>query len=132
MRHLPPQSVERAKRSTLDTIGVIMAANALEPSVNGVLELVTEAGGREECSVLGTSRKVPAIMAAFANGAMVHCLDYDDHTPQGHHPSSSVIPVSVAIAERLGKVSGARFVAAVAFGQDLFVRMRRNVVWRHD
>lgn len=129
---LPTQSVERAKQSTLDTIGVIMAASALEPSVNGLLELVMEAGGREECNVLGTSRKVPAIMAAFANGGMAHCLDYDDHTPQGHHPSSSVVPVSLALAERLGHVSGATFLTAVALGQDLFVRMRRNVVWRHD
>ncbi|MBV8476870.1 MAG: MmgE/PrpD family protein [Acidobacteria bacterium] len=129
---LPPQAVERARQSTLDTIGVIMAGSALEPSVNGLLELVLEAGGREECSVLGTSWKVPAIMAAFANGGMAHCLDYDDHTPQGHHPSSSVIPVSLALAERLGNVSGKKFLTAVALGQDLFVRLRRNVVWRHD
>src|SRR4051794_31069370 len=85
--HLPPKAAERARQSTLDTIGVIMAASALEPSVNGLLDLVIEAGGREECSVLGTHRKVPAIMAAFANGGMAHCLDYDDRTPLGHHPT---------------------------------------------
>lgn len=130
--HLPPKAIERAKQSTLDTIGVIMAASALEPSVNGLLDLVMDAGGRAECSVLSTNQKVPAIMAAFANGGMAHCLDYDDRTPQGHHPTSSVLPVSLAVAERLGNVSGAKFLTAVAVGQDLFVRMRRNVVWRRD
>jgi 2-methylcitrate dehydratase PrpD len=43
-----------------------------------------------------------------------------------------VIPVSLAVAERLGNVSGKQFLTAVALGQDLFVRMRYNVVWRHD
>ena len=127
-----PSGAERACQSTLDTVGVMMAASALEPSVNGLIDLVLEAGGRAECTVLGTSQKVPAIMAAFANGGLAHSLDFDDHAPEGHHPSSSIIPVCLALSERLGNVTGGQFVTAVALGQDIFMRMRRNVVWKHD
>ena len=129
---LPLAAKEKARQSTLDTIGVIMAASALEPSVNGLVDLVLEAGGRTESTVLGTGQKVPAIMAAFANGGLAHSLDFDDHAPEGHHPSSSAIPVSLALAERLGDVTGEKFLTAVAIGQDIFMRLRRNVVWKHD
>ena len=129
---LTPAAVERACQSTLDTVGVIMAASALEPSVNGLLDLVLEAGGRAESTVMGTTTKVPAIMAALANGGLAHSLDFDDHAPEGHHPSSSIIPVCLALSERLGNVSGEKFVTAVAVGQDMFMRIRRNVVWKHD
>ena len=127
-----PSAAERACQSTLDTVGVMMAATALEPSVVPLLDLVLDAGGRPECTVLGTQRKVSAIMAAFANGGFAHALDFDDHAPEGHHPSSSIVPVCLALSERLGNITGAQFVTAVALGQDMFMRIRRNVVWKHD
>ena len=60
---------ERAKQSILDTLGVIVAASSLDPGVKGVAELVFESGGREEATVLGFGGRVPALMAAFVNGA---------------------------------------------------------------
>lgn len=92
--------MEAAKKSILDTLGVILAAGGTEPAVQGVVDLVRESGGRPEASVLAFGGKAPAIMAAFANGAMAHCLDYDDQTPWGQHASSSVIPAAFAVAER--------------------------------
>ncbi|QDL38611.1 MmgE/PrpD family protein [Rhodoferax sediminis] len=129
---LPAAAVEGAKKSILDTLGVILAASGVEPAVHGVAELVREGGGRAESSVLGFGGKVPAVMAAFANGAMAHCLDFDDHAPEGHHPSSSIVPAALAVAERRGGVSGRNLIAAVAAGQDMFLRLRRNVSWKQD
>ncbi|MDB6163411.1 MAG: hypothetical protein JWL98_843, partial [Xanthomonadaceae bacterium] len=129
---LPASAIEGAKKSILDTIGVILAASGVEPAVRGVAELVRETGGTPESTVLGFGGRAPALMAAFANGAMAHCLDFDDHAPEGHHPSSSIVPAAFAVAERAGGISGREMIAAVAAGQDMFLRMRRNVESRKD
>ena len=129
---LPPAAAEAAKKSILDTLGVALAASGLEPAVQAVVDLVREGGGRPESSVLGYGTRVPAPMAALANGAMAHCLDFDDQTPWGAHASSSIVPAAFAVAERAGGVSGRTMIAAVAAGQDLFVRLRCHVGWRKD
>ena len=82
--------------------------------------------------MLAFGDRVPALTAAFANGAMAHCLDFDDQTPWGQHSASSIVPAVFAVAERLGGVSGREMIAAVAVGQDVFARLRRNVGWRKD
>lgn len=129
---LPQSAIEGAKKSILDTMGVIVAASGMEPAVKGVIDFVKESGGRAESSVLAFGLRVPAIMAAFANGAMAHCLDYDDQTPWGQHSASSLIPPVFAISERKGGVSGREMITAVAIGQDMFNRFRRNVDWQKD
>jgi 2-methylcitrate dehydratase PrpD len=129
---LPPEAVEAAKKSTLDTIGVILGASGTTPMLAGLVEIVREAGGKEESAILGFGGRAPSFMAAFLNGAMTHCMDFDDHLPEGHHPSSAVIPGVLAVAERVGGVSGEEFITAVALAQDLFARLRRHVTWKED
>jgi 2-methylcitrate dehydratase PrpD len=129
---LPPAAREAAKKSILDTLGVILAASGMEPAVHGVIDLVREAGGQPEATVLAFGDRVPALWAAFANGAMAHCLDFDDQTPWGQHSASSIVPAALAVAERRAGVSGRALITAVAVGQDIFARMRRNVGWRKD
>lgn len=129
---LPPDAVEGAKKSLLDAIGVTLAASGLEPAALNVVGFVEESGGRPEAGVLGFDLRVPAMMAALANGAMAHCLDYDDQTPWGQHAGSSLIPAVLAITERKGGVSGKELITAVAIGQDLFNRLKRHVDWRKD
>ena len=129
---LPPSAVEGAKKSIIDTLGVTLAASGMEPAVRGLIEFVQESGGRPESSILAFGGKVPAMMAALANGAMCHCLDFDDQTPWGQHSASSIIPPVFAISERLGGVTGRQMITAVAIGQDLFMRMRQHIDWRKD
>ena len=129
---VPVGAVEAAKKSVLDTLGVILAASGMEPAVHSVVDLVRDSGGRPEASILGFGGQAPAVMAAFANGAMAHCLDYDDQTPWGQHASSSIVPAALALAERMGGASGQDVIAAVAAGQDIFARLRCHVGWRKD
>lgn len=129
---LSQEAVEAAKKSILDIIGVTLAGSGMEPAVRGVADVILDAGGRTEASVLGFGGKAPAQSAAFANGVMAHCLDFDDQTPWGAHPDSSVVPAVLALAERKGRVSGRDLITSVALGQDLFVRLRCNVQWRQD
>ena len=51
---LSDDAVEGAKKSILDTLGVILAAGGMEPAVCGVVDFAKESGGRAESSVLGT------------------------------------------------------------------------------
>ncbi|MFM0554658.1 MmgE/PrpD family protein [Paraburkholderia sediminicola] len=129
---LPAEAIEGAKKTILDTLGVTLAASGMEPAVRALVELLQESGGSEESTVLGFGGKLPAISAAFANGSMAHCLDFDDQTPWGAHAASSIIPSVFAIAERMGGVSGRRLITAVAIGQDLFARLRCNVGWNQN
>lgn len=130
--HLSIDAIEGAKKTILDTIGVILAASGMEPASRLAVEVARECGGRPESTILAGGGKVPAIMAAFANGAMAHSLDYDDQTPWGQHASSSLLPAVFAAAELVGGVSGKEMITAVAIGQDLFNRLRRYVDWKKD
>ena len=125
-------AIEAAKMSILDTIGVALAGSGVEPAVQGLLDLLEDQGGREEATVWGRARRLPASSAAFANGALAHCLDFDDQTPWGQHSGSSVVPASLAVAEAQGRSRGAELIAAVAAGQDIFARLRCHVGWRKD
>jgi 2-methylcitrate dehydratase PrpD len=129
---LPEDAIDIAKKSVLDLIGVSLAASGIVPAVGSIVELLREHGGKPECTILGCGQRAPALMAAFANGAMAHSLDFDDQGADGHHPSSSIIPAVFAAAEHAGPVSGKDLIAAVAIGQDMFLRMRRNIGERQD
>lgn len=129
---LAPAAVEAARKSILDTVGVSLAASGLEPAVAGVLDLTVSDGGAAEATLLGRAGRYPAQAAAFGNGALAHCLDFDDQTPWGQHCASSIVPAALAVAERVGGVSGRELLTAVAVGQDLFARLRPNVGWRKD
>jgi 2-methylcitrate dehydratase PrpD len=130
--NLSPGAIDCAKKSILDTLGVILAASGVEPAARRFAEVVRESGGRPESAVLGFGGRAPAAMAAFVNGALAHCLDFDDRMLRGAHCGSSLVPAALAVAERTGGVSGRQMIAAVAAGQDLFMRLRYNVGWRND
>ena len=130
--NLSPAAVDAAKKSVLDTFGCILAASGTEPAVRAVVDVARDSGGKAESTVLGFGGKAPATWAAFANGAMAHCLDFDDRTPWGAHAGSSLMPAAFALAESRGGISGKQMITAIAAAQDMFVRLRCNVGWRQD
>ena len=129
---LPADAVEAAKKSILDTVGVILAASGLEPAALPAVQLAIDSGGQPESTLLGFGSLVSAPMAAFGNGALAHCLDFDDQTPWGQHSSSTIVPAVLAVAECYPQITGREMIAAVAVGQDLFARLRCHVGWRKD
>ncbi|NVO25431.1 MmgE/PrpD family protein [Donghicola mangrovi] len=129
---LPQAAVEAAKKSLMDTIGVMLGASGVEPAVQPILDLMVETGGREEATVFGAGTRLPASSAAFSNGTLAHGLDYDSQTPWGAHPDSSLVPALLALAERVGGVSGKQLLTSIAIGQELFIRLRCNVRWNMD
>lgn len=127
--HIPTQAAEVAKMDILDTLGVAIAASSKAPACKKVVELVKEMGGKKESTIISYGGKVPSYMAAFANGALAHSLNYDDfHDDLGIHLGCSIFPAAFAIAERLGGVSGKEFITAYALSVDLESRLTRSVM----
>jgi 2-methylcitrate dehydratase PrpD len=63
-------------------------------------------------------------MAAFANGAMAHALDFEDaHDLALVHPNAATVPAALAIAESIGNVNGKDFIIALAVGCDIVCRL---------
>jgi len=130
---LPEEAVQATKKAILDALGVIAGASGTVPGCRELAELVLDAGGKPESTIIGFGGKVPAWMAAFANGGMGHGLDYDDiHALVVVHPSACVVPAAFAAAERIGGVRGTDFLAAVAYGIDLTCRLGLAVDWKED
>jgi 2-methylcitrate dehydratase PrpD len=120
---LPLATREAACRAILDATGVMLAASGLSPDIAPFIDLA-RAGGVGPCAIIGVGAKASAPMAAFANGAMGHALDFEDaFDPAPCHPNVSAIPAAIAIAQAFGPVSGAEFIAAIAIGCDLVCRM---------
>jgi 2-methylcitrate dehydratase PrpD len=106
----------------LDSVGVSLAASTLDTSLAAV-EFVRSRGGTPQANLIGHGDRLPAASAAFANGVFAHSLDYDDtHLPSILHPSASVVPAALAAAQLYGR-SGAEFLAAVAVGIEVCVRV---------
>lgn len=120
---LPAAVVDMTKKALLDTIGVIIPASTTSPETASLVALMLDVGGKEEATLLGFGRKVPAWHAGYVNGAMANCQDYSDLHPKAAHISSPVVPAALAMAERLRNVSGKALITAVALGVDLQCRL---------
>ena len=120
---LPKEIVKKTKDHILDILGVMFPPSTLEKGCMALEEIAKEAGGKEESTLIGFGGKVPCWMAAFINGSLCHPVDYDDTIDEfTNHPSSNTFPAALAIAERVGNVSGKEFITAMAMGLDLNVR----------
>jgi 2-methylcitrate dehydratase PrpD len=122
---LPANARKVTARAVMDAAGVMMAASGLGEGCGAFIELAKASGGEQGPStVLGCSFGTSPVMAAFANGAMAHAIDFEDtHDATLVHPHATVVPAALAIAEYLGGVSGSEFLTAVAIGADLSCRL---------
>ncbi len=120
---IPADVVDMTKKAILDTVGVIIPASTTSPEARELVDLMLDAGGKEEATILGFGRKLPAWHAGYVNGAMANCQDFSDLHPDAAHISSPVMPAAIAMAERLGNIDGKAFITAVALGVDLQCRM---------
>ena len=75
---IPANVIELGKKSILDALGLALVGPVDDSGkiVRAYLEEMKF--GNNEATVIGTSMKVPAQFAAFANGIGIHSEDYDD------------------------------------------------------
>ncbi len=117
------EALEMMRLSLFDWAGCAIGG-AAEP-VAAILRAQAEAeGGAEQASLVGSpAMRVPARAAALAGGAASHALDYDDtHMGPVLHPSVTVLPAALAVAERHGS-DGAETLRAALVGAEAAVRL---------
>ena len=106
----------------VDIVGIAVRASSLDTS-RAVVEFATDQGSAPQATPIGGGQTMSAAEAAFVNGVLAHSLDYDDtHLPSILHPSASVVPASLAVAEWQG-VPGRTLLDAVAVGLEVTVRL---------
>ena len=121
---IPPEVVASVRLRALDILGIALAASTGEtaPALRGALEGWT-AGQGGPCTVVGTKLGAPAPLAALANGALAHGLDFDDtHAASITHASAVVLPTVLALGEASG-VDGRRVVTAAVAGLEAITRL---------
>ena len=121
---VPAEARAVTRRAVIDAIAVTTAASGLGEGCEAFASLARESGEGGACTVLGFGFRTSPIMAAFANGAMAHALDFEDtHDATLVHPHAAVVPAALAVAEFSGDVSGREFLDAIAIGADLSCRL---------
>lgn len=120
---LPYSTLHAAKRALLDGLGVMLAASGVSEEVAPFINYA-KAGGPGPASIFGCGVTTSASLAALANGAMGHALDFEDaFDPAPCHPNASLLPAALAIVQERGDVSGRELLAAIAVGCDLVCRL---------
>jgi 2-methylcitrate dehydratase PrpD len=119
---LPAELRADAARRVLDVLGNSLAATG-EPPAKAVGALVGEWGGNGRSTAIGRPEPLPEPSAALLNGTLAHSLDFDDtHLPSVLHPSASVVPAALAVAESRG-ATGAQLLDAIGVGVEIAVRI---------
>lgn len=119
---LPDYAVAHAKTLTLDVLASMVGTRNIITS-KIARETAEELEGPAECTIVGSSKKVSAPNAAFANAIQCYGYDFvDDHNESNAHPSPATYPASFALAEKLKK-SGKEFIEAVCLGNEVVCRL---------
>jgi len=105
------------RRHLADTMACALGAHNTA-AAHAVRRYAIERGGCAEATIIGTDRKVPAGLAALANGTMVRYLDANDICvfsrggPSGHFSDGT--PALLAFAEKYGRSGEELLVCQVA------------------
>ncbi len=124
---LPAEAVRVQKQSLADMLAVMLAATGLD-AASAPFAAFAAAEGEGRCTILGREERTTPTLAALANGALVHALDYEDsHETATVHPNSAALPALMALSQHLGGVSGKDFLTAMALASDLCCRLDLGV-----
>lgn len=119
---IPADVRHAASRHLLDGLGTALAARRLG-AVDAAVEVARGLGGPPEATVLGSAQRLSAPVAAFANGALVHGLDFDDtHAGGLIHATAAVLPAAFAAGEQVG-APGSDVLAAAVAGYEIACRI---------
>ncbi|MBB5158752.1 MmgE/PrpD family protein [Saccharopolyspora phatthalungensis] len=119
---LPDELREDMAGRVVDVIGNSLAAVGAEPA-RIVSATVGAWGGNPAATAIGLTQRLPTPSAALVNGTLAHSLDFDDtHLPSVLHPSASVIPAALAVAEEVD-AAGPALLDAATVGVEIACRL---------
>jgi 2-methylcitrate dehydratase PrpD len=125
----PPDVLDLARRTLVDTVGISIAARA-EEAVQILQRTPGTAPGAGTSTVLPTGARTDAPTAALINGTAAHALDYDDVTEQIYgHPSVVLWPAILAAGEQAG-AGGRDLLDAYLIGFDVVTALAEGFALR--
>jgi 2-methylcitrate dehydratase PrpD len=123
---LPAAVTEAAGLCLTDWIGAALRGST-EPLAAALDRVVAVTGGAPQATVIGRGRRTSALLAALANGAQGHALDFDDtHLGSIVHGSAPVAPTVLAVGEWCGR-PGADVLTAFVAGFEVETRIGRVI-----
>jgi 2-methylcitrate dehydratase PrpD len=119
---IPSDLVTDISLHALDTIGVCLASTPL-PYARAVAEFVRHEAGGGRSTAFGLPGRYPARNAGFYNASLGHGMDFDDsHLVAIAHPSATILPPLLALAEENG-CAGEALVTALVAGVEVMTRV---------
>jgi 2-methylcitrate dehydratase PrpD len=118
---IPRPVLDATRIIILDGVANVLAGST-QPVLDYIRRYVDRLGGRTECTVVGAKFRTNAPLAAFANGAAMHVLDYEPQGIPSTHGTSTLLPGILALSEVNG-ASGRAVVTAFAVGWEIQQRI---------
>lgn len=120
---LNDDAIRSSKEHLLYTLGTILAGSSA-PGATEVLMAARKFGGGQESTVLVYGERLSAPSAALVNASMGHSRELDINDDRIAYKSSvAAIPAALAVAEKIGGVSGQDFLTAICVGIDFGIRL---------
>lgn len=123
---LPAEILKRSKQRFLDTLGCLVASYDAGIA-NEIRSYVEHQGGRPEATLLPTGARTTVGLAGLAHATYMHGIELTDAAPRGTcHPGNEIVPIALAMGERLG-CGGAKILPAIVAGYEVEIRVGRSV-----
>lgn len=122
---VPPPVVQCVKDRVVDSLACALGAYDAPPVT--AASRVAQAVPVPEATILGTTSRTTADLAAFVNGSLIRFLDYNDGymAKEPGHPSDN-ITACLAVAEAEG-ASGRDLIAAIVVAYEIQMRWQEAV-----
>ena len=119
--NIPRPVLDATRTIILDGLANVLAGST-QPVLEHVRRYVDRIGGRPDCTVVGASFRTNPPLAALANGAAMHVLDYEPQGIPSTHGPSTLLPGILALAEVNG-ASGRDVMTAFAVAWEVQQRI---------
>jgi 2-methylcitrate dehydratase PrpD len=119
---IPVSVREKAKVYILDSLGCCIGGYLTEPG-KIVTNFFSSMGGNPESQILAIGQRVPCLHAVFVNAYLSNALDFDDTFGAWSHPGAMIVSPGLAVAEKVGGVSGKDYLASVVAGYEVTIRV---------
>lgn len=119
---VPPATHHATRRALLDAIGVMLGASGLGDDALPYRAHAAATPG--PARLIGLDHRSTPALAALANGALAHALDYGDTFDAGPaHPHAALAPALLALADTRPEIDVGTLLTALAAGGDLACRL---------
>ena len=116
---IPEPALRAGKRGLLDCLGTALAGTR-SPAAEMALDLIVEAGGNSQATLLARGKRAPVRDAALFNATAAHALDFDDTL------SSPAAMAGLAVAEQQ-RLPGSELLRSYVLGFEVASRMAHAI-----